>query len=148
MTSPRPRAVTPSGPQAIYKRRVEFAETDMAGQVHFSNFFRYMEEAEHAIWRKAGMRIAAEGREHQWPRISAQCDFKSRLLVDDEFEVRTGMAKVTNRTIQWAHTIMRGDTVIATGTVTAVCVKLQPDGAFQAFEIPAAILSRLKAALA
>jgi YbgC/YbaW family acyl-CoA thioester hydrolase len=110
---------------AIYKRRVEFAETDMAGQVHFSVFFRYMEEAEHAVWRKAGMRIATEGREHQWPRISAHCDFKSRLRVDDEFEVRTEMAKVSARTIQWAHTIVRGETLIASGSVTAVCVKVQ-----------------------
>lgn len=119
----------------------------MAGQVHFANFFRYMEEAEHAIWRKAGMRIAADGREHQWPRISAQCDFKSRLRVDDEFEVRTEMAKVTNRTIQWAHTMMRGETLIAQGTVTAVCVKLQPDGTFSAVEIPKPILERLQAGL-
>ncbi len=119
----------------------------MAGQVHFSNFFRYMEEAEHAIWRKAGMRIAAEGREHQWPRISAHCDFKSRLRVDDEFEVRTVIAKVTNRTIQWAHTLMRGDTLIAQGTVTAVCVTLQPDGTFRAVEIPTEILAKLQTAL-
>jgi YbgC/YbaW family acyl-CoA thioester hydrolase len=131
---------------SIYKRRVEFAETDMAGQVHFANFFRYMEEAEHAIWRKAGMRIAAEGRTHQWPRISAQCDFKSRLRVDDEFEVRTEMAKVTNRTIQWAHTLMRGETLVAQGSVTAVCVKLQADGTFMAVEIPAEILARLREA--
>ena len=119
----------------------------MAGQVHFANFFRYMEEAEHAIWRKAGLRIAADGREHQWPRISAQCDFKSRLRVDDEFEVRTEMAKVTNRTIQWAHTMMRGETLVAQGTVTAVCVKLQPDGTFTAVAIPKQILERLQAAL-
>ena len=119
----------------------------MAGQVHFANFFRYMEEAEHAIWRRAGMRIAADGREHQWPRISAQCDFKSRLRVDDEFEVRTAMAKVSNRTIQWAHTMMRGDTLIAQGTVTAVCVKLQADGTFKAVEIPKQILERLQAAV-
>jgi YbgC/YbaW family acyl-CoA thioester hydrolase len=118
----------------------------MAGQVHFSVFFRYMEEAEHAIWRKAGMRIAAEGRTHQWPRISAQCDFKSRLRVDDEFEVRTEMAKVTNRTIQWAHTMMRDDTLVASGSVTAVCVQLQPDGTFKAVEIPAEILARLREA--
>ena len=119
----------------------------MAGQVHFSVFFRYMEEAEHAIWRKAGMRIAAEGRTHQWPRISAQCDFKSRLRVDDEFEVRTVMAKVTNRTIQWEHTMIRSDTLVASGSVTAVCVQLQPDGAFKAVEIPVDVLNRLKAAL-
>jgi acyl-CoA thioester hydrolase len=131
---------------AIYKRRVEFAETDMAGQVHFSVFFRYMEEAEHAIWRKAGMRIAAEGREHQWPRISAHCDFKSRLRVDDEFEVRTEMAKVTNRTIQWAHTMMVGDRLVASGSVTAVCVKPQADGTFKAVEMPADVVSRLRQA--
>ena len=28
--------------------------------VHFSNFFRYMEEAEHALWRVAGMTIHPE----------------------------------------------------------------------------------------
>jgi YbgC/YbaW family acyl-CoA thioester hydrolase len=136
-----------AAPRAIYKRRVEFAETDMAGQVHFSVFFRYMEEAEHAIWRKAGMRIAAEGRTHQWPRISAQCDFKSRLRVDDEFEVRTEMAKVTNRTIQWAHTMLKGDTLVAQGSVTAVCVQLQPDGTFKAVEMPADIVNRLRQAV-
>jgi YbgC/YbaW family acyl-CoA thioester hydrolase len=119
----------------------------MAGQVHFSVFFRYMEEAEHAIWRRAGMRIAAEGRTHQWPRISAQCDFKARLRVDDEFEVRTEMARVTTRTIQWAHTMMRGDTLVAQGTVTAVCVQLQPDGTFKAVPMPGEILERLKNAL-
>ena len=118
----------------------------MAGQVHFSVFFRYMEEAEHAIWRRAGMRIAAEGRTHQWPRISAQCDFKSRLRVDDEFEVRTEMAKVTNRTIQWAHTMMVGDRLVAQGSVTCVCVQLQPDGTFKAVPMPQDILEKLRAA--
>lgn len=42
-----------------YPRRVQFAETDLAGMVHFANFFRYMEEAEHALWRAAGMSIAS-----------------------------------------------------------------------------------------
>ena len=36
------------------KRRVQFYETDMAGIVHFSCYFRYLEEAEHAMWRDAG----------------------------------------------------------------------------------------------
>jgi acyl-CoA thioester hydrolase len=35
-------------------RRVEFSETDMAGIVHFSNFFRYMETAEHAFFPVTG----------------------------------------------------------------------------------------------
>ena len=40
------------------RRRVQFYETDAAGMVHFSWFFRYMEEAEHALWREAGLSIA------------------------------------------------------------------------------------------
>ena len=45
----------------VYKRRVQFAETDLAGIVHFSTIFRYMEEAEHALWRAAGLTIAERG---------------------------------------------------------------------------------------
>ncbi len=37
------------------KRRIEFAETDMAGIVHFSNYFRYMEETEHEFLRSLGL---------------------------------------------------------------------------------------------
>jgi acyl-CoA thioester hydrolase len=35
-------------------RRVEFYETDMAGIVHFANFFRFMEACEHAFVRSLG----------------------------------------------------------------------------------------------
>ena len=59
-------------PAAIYRRRVEFAETDAAGMVHFSVFFRYMEEAEHAAWRAAGLDIFEGHEEQSWPRISAR----------------------------------------------------------------------------
>ena len=37
-------------------RRVEFSETDMAGIMHFSNYFRFMETAEHAFFRSLGSR--------------------------------------------------------------------------------------------
>ena len=40
-------------------RRIEFAETDMAGIVHFSNFFRMMEATEHAFFRSLGLSIHA-----------------------------------------------------------------------------------------
>ena len=46
-----------------YARRVQFGETDMAGIVHFSWMFRYMEEAEHALWRAAGLSIHPPGTE-------------------------------------------------------------------------------------
>lgn len=132
---------------ATYRRRVQFAETDAAGLVHFSVFFRYMEEAEHAVWRAAGMRIHQPESEITWPRISANFDFKAPLKFEEEFEVQTEIAVATRRTIQWAHVVMRGDVVVGTGTVTAVCVKKLPGGGIKAAEIPDGIISQLRAAL-
>ena len=131
----------------IYQRRVEFAETDAAGMVHFSVFFRYMEEAEHAVWRAAGMDIYANHEERSWPRIAATFDFKAPLRFQDEFEVRTEIGAVSRSTIQWAHTIVRGDVVIGKGTVTAVYVAKNRDGSMKSTEIPAEITSRLRRAL-
>ena len=43
------------------KRRVEFHETDSAGIVHFSNFFRYMEAAEVEFLNSLGLSVAISG---------------------------------------------------------------------------------------
>ena len=55
------------------KRRIEFAETDMAGIAHFSSFFRYMEEVEHAYFRSLGISVVHQQDNGQlsWPRVSA-----------------------------------------------------------------------------
>jgi acyl-CoA thioester hydrolase len=115
--------------------------------VHFANFFRYMEEAEHAMWRAAGLSIDSVKSELKWPRVSAAFDFKRPLRFEDEFEVHVGIAAVTTRSIQYNHTVMRGDLTIGVGTVTAACVQLGPDHILKAVEIPADILQRLRAVI-
>ena len=54
-------------------RRVEFSETDMVGIVHYSNFFRYMETAEHAFFRSIGYSIISNQTNPPvgWPRVHA-----------------------------------------------------------------------------
>lgn len=115
--------------------------------MHFSVFFRYMEEAEHAVWRRAGLDILHAGEDLSWPRISANFDFKSPLKFQDEFEVQTEIAAVTRSTIQWSHVVTRGQVVIGTGTVTAICVKRLPDGGMKSTELPAGIISKLRSAV-
>ena len=53
----------------VHRRRVQFYETDAAGIVHFSWYFRYMEEAEHALWRAAGLSVPPPGGGVGWPRV-------------------------------------------------------------------------------
>ena len=53
-------------------RRIEFAEADMAGIVHFANFFRMMESAEHEFFRSLGFSIHGheDGATIGWPHAS------------------------------------------------------------------------------
>jgi YbgC/YbaW family acyl-CoA thioester hydrolase len=127
-----------------YQRRVQFAETDQAGIVHFSVFFRYMEEAEHAMWREVGLSVAPKGFEVGWPRVSATCDFQQPLKFEDEFEVRIRVAGMTDKTIRWSCTFMKGDVTIATGSMTSVCVSKRPNEPIKGISIPPEIVSRFK----
>ena len=130
-----------------YARRVQFAETDLAGIVHFSWMFRYMEEAEDAAWRAAGLSIAERGSGLGWPRVAASFEFRNPLHFEDEFEVVVRLADVGSRSLQYEHTITRGEVVIGSGRITTVCVQKAADGQMRAVEIPAAILQTLKGVL-
>jgi acyl-CoA thioester hydrolase len=127
----------------IYRRRVQFAETDLAGLVHFTHFFRYMEEAEHALWRAAGMSIARAGETTGWPRLAATFDFKAPLRFEDEFDVAVRLMKTTQRTLQYEFTIRKDEVVIGTGTITTALVRKTPGEPMKALDLPEEIVSRL-----
>ena len=120
-------------------RRVLFHETDMAGIVHFSTFFRYMEEAEHALWRAAGLSIAPRKRTVGFPRVAAAFEYRQPLRFEDEFEICVRVAAVTNRTIRYTCTVTRGGERVADGTMTIVAVAEQADGSIVAVPLPAEI---------
>ncbi len=125
------------------RRRVTFAETDAAGIVHFSNYFRYFEDAEHALWREAGLSIHAADSPIGWPRVSASCDYHRPLKFEQEFEVAVAIAEITNRTIRYEATITREGERVATATWKIACVDKLPDGRMKSTNIPANILERL-----
>ena len=131
-----------------YQRRVQFAETDLAGIAHFAMLFRYMEEAEHALWRAAGLSIAKSGENVGWPRVSASLDFKAPLFFEDEFEVVVAIENVSRSSITYHHVIVKGETVIAEGTMTAVHVDKKPGEKLKSASIPDSIVAALRAAQA
>ncbi|HEY7499004.1 MAG TPA: thioesterase family protein [Vicinamibacterales bacterium] len=128
-----------------YSRQVKFYETDLAGVVHFSNYFRYMEEAEHALWRAAGLTVDRAGADLGWPRVNATFDYKRPLFFEDHFVIVVRIDAVTARTIQYSFAVERGDKTIGTGSMTTACAVRQPD-AMRSVEIPDGIVARLKTA--
>src|SRR5258706_13125550 len=86
-------------------RRVEFSDTDLAGIMHFSNFFRFMESAEHDFYRRLGLKLvtrSTDGSSIGWPRVSATCDYKRPLRFEDEVDVTLKVAKKTDKAITYA----------------------------------------------
>ena len=127
-----------------YSRRVQFSETDVAGIVHFSNFFRYFEDAEHAMWRAAGLSIHPEQSPIGWPRVAASCQYHRPLRFEQEFEIAVQISEMTSRTIAYAGEITSNGERIATGSWKIACVTRFTDGTMKSAEIPSAVADRLK----
>lgn len=131
-------------------RRVAFAETDAAGIVHFANYFRYMEDAEHAFLRSLGLSVHAEvdGRIISWPRVHADCSFKAPLRFEEEFEIRVAVRKKSRKTITYDFLLSKeSDQTVAHGTLTVVCVAVDPaSGTMRATAIPESIDRKIEAA--
>ena len=127
-------------------RRVQFHETDAAGVVHFSRYFLYMEEAEHALWRAAGLSIHPKHAEVGWPRVHASFDYHRALRFEDEFEIWVRIVAIEERTIRYTCLLSRGDTRIATGRFTTACASLRPNQPMRGTDIPREIRERLAVA--
>jgi len=71
----------------IEERELAFHETDMAGIAHFSNFFRWMEQAEHAFLRSLGLAPVVQETDQfwGWPRVRASCEYHLPLRFGDRF---------------------------------------------------------------
>jgi acyl-CoA thioester hydrolase len=125
----------------VLHRRVHFYETDAAGIVHFSTFFRYMEEAEHALWRESGLSIFPPEPTHGWPRVAASFSYLRPLRFEDEFEIRIEVTKISTRSVTYGCRIVCRGEAVADGGMTIVCVQRDADQTMRATPIPEAIVA-------
>jgi YbgC/YbaW family acyl-CoA thioester hydrolase len=127
-------------------RRVQFAETDMAGVLHFSNYFRLMEEVEHAFWRSLELSVYLRDRNPplSWPRVAVRCEYLAPLRFEDEVVLHMTITKIGERSIQYEVRFLHDDECCAVGHVTAVCCETGSGGEFTATPIPEPIRRLLK----
>lgn len=129
----------------VISRRVQFAETDMAGVLHFANFYRLMEEVEHAFWRSVGLSVMTEdgGREIGWPRVATSCEYFAPAHFEEELELALKVANVGDRSVTYEVEFRSGGRHIATGRMTVVCCTTCK-GEFQAVSIPDSLRRKLE----
>ena len=127
-------------------RRVEFSETDSAGIVHYSNFFRYMEACEHAYFRSLGTSIVDKSSGIGWPRVHASCDYRKPLYFEDEFTIALRVAGKTNKSLSYDFIFEKEDIEIAQGNLTVCCVRRDETGEMKAADIPVDIAGKISIA--
>lgn len=123
-------------------RKIEFSETDMAGLVHFSNFFKYMETAERDFFAHAGVELInnTEGELIGWPRVRAECKFSAPVRFGDTIDIHLAVKTVKDRSIDFQYRIYRrlpngGLEQAAKGNISTVYTRLDENGQLRSAEL-------------
>ena len=127
-------------------RRIEFGDTDMAGIVHFSNFFRFMEAAECEFLRVRGLSVKMEweGQAIGFPRVSASCDYASPARFEDVLDIAVLIDRIGRKSVTYAFEFSRNGQLIARGKVTSVCCRVTNEHRLEGIDIPASYRARLQ----
>jgi YbgC/YbaW family acyl-CoA thioester hydrolase len=127
-------------------RRVEFGDTDMAGIMHFANFFRFMESAETDFLRSRGLTVAwtENGVKYGFPRVSAACDYQAPVKFGDVLTIAVTIEKVGKKSVGYRFEFSRDGTPLATGRITSVYCRAATGG-MESLAIPAEVRAKLEA---
>ncbi len=133
-------------------RRVEFSETDAAGIVHYSNFFRFMETAEHGFFRSLGYSVIMDHFDPPvgWPRVHAECEYRHPLRFEDEVEIRLLVSEKKSKSLSYVFKFRKlngaAPVEVARGLLTVVCVHKDDQGKMAATHIPKAFADKIDVA--
>ena len=131
-------------PNFVTTRRVEFHETDAAGIMHFSNFYRWMEVCEHEWFRSLNLPMMCttpSGIRLGWPRREAACSFLRPLRCGDQVRITSSITAFGDTSVTYEfvfHKDRAGKwTEVANGRMTTVHVLQDASGRMEAEPIPA-----------
>jgi len=134
--------------ELVTRRRVEFADTDMGGIVHFARFFVYMETAEHEFLNALGTTVHFEvdGATLGWPKVAVSCEYLAPARLGDELTIHLKVLRKGEKSLTNGFEIRRGETLVAHGRLTSACCRLDGPEGVRAVPIPAALAERIEEA--
>ncbi len=131
------------------RRRIEFADTDMAGIVHFARFFVFMETAEHEFLEMLGtpVHFSHEGRKVGWPRVAAACEYRSPARLGDVLDIHVTVRRKGTKAMTYGIRFACDGRLVAEGQVSSICCVLDgEDEKLQPIPIPAFLADRIEPA--
>ena len=127
------------------QRKVEFADTDAGGILHFARFFVFMETAEHQFLDALGTSVVLEidGEQVGWPRVAAGCEYKSPARFGDLLDIHVRVRRKGVKSMSYDFTFHRDGEELATGSMTSVCCVLEPSAKVRPIPIPDFIANKI-----
>jgi len=108
--------------------RVRWVDTDIAGVMHYSNFFRYFEACEEEFYRSQGAALGQLREKYRMmlPRVEAHCVYKSACKFDDLIEVVLKVREVASKTITYDFQLYRKEEnqLAAEGSLKCIAVDM------------------------
>ena len=128
-----------------FQKRVEFADTDMAGIVHFSCFFRYMEETEYAFLRSVGLcNVIYDSKGTMgMPRREAKCTYHRPARFEDMLSIDLLVASNDGLRMTHEFRIHCDEKLVADGSLQVVCCRFPEDRLPYAIPFPAVVLQQI-----
>ena len=127
-------------------RRVDFGDTDMAGIMHFANFFRFMESAEIDFLHTLGLTVSwrADGVKWGFPRVSVSCDFTKPARFEDVLTIAVTVEKVGAKSVcyRFDFSNQRGE-ALAVGRITTVFCRSDGPDHLESVAMPADMRAKL-----
>ncbi|MFZ8785786.1 acyl-CoA thioesterase [Thermocrinis sp.] len=108
----------------IYRRRVQFYETDAQGVMHHSNYFRLFEEARGELLRSLGIpysKLREEG--YEVVLLEAECRFKKPIFYDEEVCVEIKLDSMDRYFFSFSYRLFVEDSLRAEGRTKHCFVK-------------------------
>jgi 4-hydroxybenzoyl-CoA thioesterase/acyl-CoA thioester hydrolase len=127
-------------------RLVEFSDTDMAGIMHFSAYFRYMEAAEHELLRSIGLSVYSEidGAAISFPRVAAACEYKSPVRCENVLDIDVSVKRVGTKSVTYDFRFSHDGREVAAGEMTSVCCRVEHGRPPISIPIPDAFAEKLR----
>ena len=124
--------------------RVTWVDTDAAGVVHYSNYFRFFERTEEEFYRHLGFDFTDFRKRGLWfPRVEAFCQYKRPATYGDLIEVEVYVEELREKSVKLSFNVLKEETqsLLASGHLVIVAADKETGHATQ---IPADIVEKLR----
>ncbi len=126
------------------QRKIEFADTDLGGIVHFSRYFVFMETAEHQFLNALGTSVhtMVDGKTIGWPRVKVSCEYEGPARYGDTLDITVRVLRKGASSMTYEIEFEIDGRRIARGESTSVCCEMGPN--MRSVPIPDSLAARIE----